>query len=160
MLTAPGSTSYKYDGLSNRISQDTLKYLLDVQPGLTVVLGDSDGNHFVHTVRGIHAQEDNLGNWEYMAQDGLGSVRGLVDDAAMVQSSMSYDPYGVPDTSIEGFAYTGEMRDSNGLQYHRNRYYDASKGVWPSLDRLEQTNRYAYVRGNPINRKDGTGLFD
>ena len=160
-LLSHGGISYAYDGAGNRISQDTLKYLLDVQPGLTVVLGDSDGNHFVHGIRGIHAQEDNLGNWEYMAQDGLGSVRGLVDDVAVVQSSMSYDPYGNPMGSYgTGYLYAGEQIDDTGLSYNRARYYSPDFGTWLSLDPLETPNRYAYVSGNPVMHTDPSGLFD
>jgi RHS repeat-associated protein len=73
---------------------------------------------------------------------------------------VSYSPYGVPDTSVDGFAYTGEMRDGNGLQYHRARYYSPNMANWTAMDRAEQRNRYAYVSGNTINRYDPTGLFD
>ena len=165
-LLSHGGISYAYDGAGNRISQDTLKYLLDVQPGLTVVLGDSDGNHFVHGVRGIHAVEDNAGNWEYMAQDGLGSVRSLVDDAAAVQSSMSYDPYGNPMGSYgAGFGFTGEQVDDNDLVFLRARYMNPNIGTFLSLDPFEgvqnrpmSLNGYSYVGGDAINRTDPSGL--
>ena len=49
MLTAPGSTSYKYDGLGNRIQQTVSSvvtdYLLDMQPGLVKVLKQDDGTN-------------------------------------------------------------------------------------------------------------------
>ncbi|NJL94998.1 MAG: RHS repeat-associated core domain-containing protein, partial [Anaerolineae bacterium] len=57
------------------------------------------------------------------------------------------------------FAFTGQPRDLNGLQYHRARYYDPELGVWLSEDPLELGNRYAYVDGNPVNRVDGSGLI-
>jgi RHS repeat-associated protein len=164
-LLSHGGINYAYDGAGNRIEQDNgtdvTQYLLDVQPSLVKVLaqtvvGSGNTERFVHGIRGIHAVDDGT-DWSFYAQDGLGSVRGLVDDAAVVQSSMSYDPYGVPDTSINGFAYTGEMRDSNGLQYHRARYYDPALGIWTTEDFLETPNRYGYVSGNPINRVDPSG---
>jgi len=165
-----GGLSYAYDGLGNRVSQDNgsvvTKYLLDTQPGLAVVLRESDStntNHFVHGLRGIHAQYDGSA-WEYMMQDGLGSVRGMTDSAASVQQSINYSEYGEPDTSLTGFAFTGEQRDSNGLQYHRARYYDPVLGVWMSLDSKEgkactpmSLNRYSWVQGNPINFGDVSG---
>ena len=166
MLTAPGSTSYVYDGSGNRIQQTVSSvitdYLLDTQPGLAVVLRQDDGtnvDHFVHTGRGIHAAYDGT-NWEYAIQDGLRSVRGWADSNADVNNPVSFDPYGEPDTSVDGFAFTGEMRDGNGLQYHRARYYKPGAGVWMAQDFLETANRYGYVRGNPSSRVDPTGLFD
>ena len=165
MLTAPGSTSYVYDGAGNRIQQTVSSvvtdYLLDVQPGLAVVLRQDDGtdvDHFVHSRRGIHAAYDGT-NWEYAVQDGLRSVRGWADSNADVNNPVSFDPYGEPDTSVDGFAFTGEMRDGNGLQYHRARYYKPGAGVWTAQDFLETANRYAYVSGNPVNLIDPTGLI-
>ncbi|MGB7340534.1 MAG: hypothetical protein WBC91_16670 [Phototrophicaceae bacterium] len=97
-LTDVGNHSYVYDGLSNRVQQTVnsvvTDYLNDVQPGLTKLLAQSTGanvDRFVHGVRGIHAVDDGT-DWNYYAQDGLGSVRAMVDDASVVQSSMSYDP--------------------------------------------------------------------
>ena len=40
----------------------------------------------------IYAVDDGT-NWNFYAQDGLGSVRAVVDDAAAVQTSMSFDPF-------------------------------------------------------------------
>ncbi len=164
-LASVGSTTYKYDGLSNRIQQNTVKYLLDIQPSLAVVLGDSDGNHYVHGVRGIHAQEDSSANWEYMMQDGLGSVRGIVDDTAVVQSSMSYDPYGNPMAAYgAGFWFTGEQTDANDLVYLRARYMNPNMGTFLSLDPFEgvqnrpmSLNGYSWVEGNVPNFTDPSG---
>src|SRR5215207_6968424 len=97
-------TTYTYDGLSNRISQaigttsPTLtQYLLDTQPALTYVLAATTGadtERYVHGPMGIHAQQDSAGAWDWMVQDGLGSVRGVVDNTLAVQESRMYDPYG------------------------------------------------------------------
>ena len=113
---------------------------------------------FVHAVRGIHAQHDGT-DWQDVIQDGLGSVRGLIDDRLEVDGTQSYDPYGVPDGSYgAGFGYAGEQIDSNGLSYNRARYYDPGNGLFTALDPLETPNRYAYVAGNPVNLVDPTGL--
>jgi len=76
--------NYSYDGMGNRIDQRYsedlpiyTKYLLDVQPGLTVVLSETTGTNvtrYVHSPMGIHAQKDGTGNWKWMVNDGLGSV--------------------------------------------------------------------------------------
>jgi RHS repeat-associated protein len=79
----------------------------------------------------------------------------------------TYTPYGVPDSSMTGFAFTGEQRDTNGLQYHRARYYNAGLGTWASLDPFEgihdrpmSLNGYAWVEGNVMNGIDPSGLID
>jgi hypothetical protein len=57
-----GGATYKYDGVGNRTHQNTTRYLLALQPGLSVVLNDSAGNKYVHGPRGIHAQKDAANN--------------------------------------------------------------------------------------------------
>ena len=171
-LLSVGNHSYVYDGLGNRVQQTVSSvvtdYLNDLQPGLTKLLKQDDGTnveHFVHAPRGIHAVDVNYGtDWNFYAQDGLGSVRSIVDDSAVVQSSMSFDPYGNPMASygagVGYFGFTGEQTDANGSVFLRARYYEPSKGTFIKRDPAETPNRYAYVSGNPVNRVDPTGLFD
>jgi RHS repeat-associated protein len=59
---------------------------------------------------------------------------------------------------MSDFGYTGELTDPNGLVYLRARYYNPSLGVFPSLDPLENGNRYVYVNGNVTNLTDLSGL--
>jgi RHS repeat-associated protein len=145
------------------VSSIVTDYLNDVQPGLVKLLRQDDGTnteHFVHALRGIHAVDDGT-DWNFYAQDGLGSVRAMVDNIAVVQSSMSFNPYGNPQGSYgDGYLYAGEQVGSNGLSYNRNRYYSPAFSTWLSLDPLETPNRYAYVSGNPINMVDPSGLQD
>jgi RHS repeat-associated protein len=154
-LLSMGGIAYAYDGVGNRVSQTgnsiVTEYLNDVQPGLAKVLSEAVGGdvtRFVHGPRGIQAIEDSAGLWLHSVQDGLGSVR---------DGALCYSPFGDSDAVIAGFAFTGEMRDANGLQYHRARYYAPELGVWPSLDPVENGNRYAYVTGNPVTRVDPSG---
>ena len=175
-LTAPGSTSYKYDGLGNRVQQTVSSvvtdYLLDTQPGLAVVLQQTTGanvERFVHGPRGIHAQQANSGNWFWPVQDGLGSVRGVTSNALAVQGMQHYAPYGTP-FGAQGslgmpFGFTGEQTDANDLVYLRARYLNPGMGGFASLDPFEGTaqrpmslNGYSWVEGNVINRVDASGL--
>jgi len=138
-------------------------YLLDVQPGLVKVLAATtpgDMTRFVHGPRGLHAQEDNAGNWTWPLPDGLGSVRSVIKNALDIDSLQTYAPYGEPlESGIFGtpFTFTGEMVDGNGLVYLRARYYDPGLGVFPSLDPVENLNRYQYVGANPANFTDPGG---
>jgi RHS repeat-associated protein len=165
-------TEYDYDGLGNRISQaigtsnpTVIQYLLDLQPGLPVMLAQMTGSNtdrFVHlTGHGILAQEDNVGTWTWPVADGLRSVRSVVDDTLNVDSVESYEPFGKPlDGGVFGspFMFTGEPLDANGLVYLRARYYVPELGAFPSLDPVENLNRYQYVAGNVVNHTDPSGL--
>jgi len=172
-----GGSSYAYDGAGNRISQtdgvDVTQYLLDLQPGLATVLQAtqaSDTTRYLHAPRGIHAQQDASDNWTWMLQDGLGSVRSVVDDSLSVLESRLYEPYGVPfgasGTSQTVYGFTGEPVDGNELVYLRARYYAPNLGVFMGLDPFEgmsqrpmSLNGYSWVEGNVINRVDRTGKW-
>ncbi len=179
-LTQVGNTTYTYDGLGNRISQSigtttpiVTQYLLDTQPGLTKVLAATTGtntDHYIHSVRGIHAMESHAGDWSYMAQDGLGSVRSEIDSLLKVSAAQNYAPYGEPFGGVGNFdtpfAFTGEQTDANGQLYLRARYYHPSLGVFNSRDPFEgitqrpmSLNGYSWVEGNPIMHTDPSGEF-
>jgi len=128
-----GGHTYAYDGLGNRVSQTVTsivtRYLLDMQPGLVQVISATSGSateNYIHTQRGIHATRNAANNWVYTVQDGLGSVRAEIAANADITARGAYEPYGVP-MNVEGiysqpFRFTGEMLDTNALQYHRARY--------------------------------------
>lgn len=150
------------------VSSIVTDYLNDLQPGLTKLLKQDDGTnveHFVHAQRGIHAVDDGT-DLNFYAQDGLGSVRAEVDNMAVVQSSMSYDPYGNPMGAYgAGFGFTGEQTDANGSVFLRARYYEPSMGVFNALDPLEgktctpmTLNGYSWVEGNPVTNIDPEGM--
>ncbi|MDX2138738.1 MAG: hypothetical protein SF123_11645 [Chloroflexota bacterium] len=97
-------TSQQYDGNGNRIRQsDTTgaqttitRYLLDMQPGLAVVLAAATGastDRYLHAARGIHAQHLHGGAWQHPLQDGLGSVRSVVDSNVATLNQVNYSTY-------------------------------------------------------------------
>ncbi len=121
---------------------------------------------YIHGPRGLHAKQAANGDWTYALDDFLGSVRAWVDDDQQIVQMHSYDPYGHPTTPMTGFAFTGEPRDANGLQYHRARYYNPTLAGWLSLDPVQgdmghpmSLNGYLYVNGNPVMNIDPTGMF-
>ena len=138
-----------------------------------MVLSETQGanvTRYVHSPRGIHAQEDASGNWAWMMQDGLGSVRSVVDDSLGVLWTGSPAPFGVyfneVGTQQSPYLFTGEYTDPiTELIHLRARDYSPVLGVFPSLDPVEgitklpmSLNRYAYVMNNPINAVDPSGM--
>ena len=175
MLSA-GGTNYGYEGMGNRIKQtvgaNVTQYLLDLQPGLAVVLSQTTGvntDRYVHAPRGIHAQKDAGNNWEWMLQDGLGSVCGVADNGSGMLWSGSYDPFGngfsATGTSQTSFGFTGEQYDvTTDLLYLRARHYKPGLGQFTALDPFEGTaqrvmslNGYSWVEGNVSNAVDPSG---
>ena len=168
-LLSMGGISYVYNGDGNRVQQDALRYILDLQPGLAQVMGDSDGNRFIHAPRGIHAMQNPSGAWSYASQDSLSSVPQEVDAVGRVLASGDYQPFGVLE-NVQGtfglpFKFTGEEADFNELVHLRNRYLNPVLGVFPSLDPFEgvinrpmSLNGYMYVEGNTPNATDASGF--
>jgi RHS repeat-associated protein len=178
-LRSYNGVSYEYNGLGQRVkstaSSIATEYLLNVQPGLYQVIAATKTNNgatdrFIHGPRGIQGQYDNSGNWEYMVQDGLGSIRTVVGASLNVLESRLYSPYGEPfgttGTNQTPFEFTGEPKDANGLLHLRARYYNPALGVFLNLDPLEESlvnewisNRYNYVHGNVTTLTDPFGLL-
>ena len=105
--------------------------------------------------------------------DRLGSVRALVSAAAPTirLAGYSYYPYGQERqvTSGDQYKFATYFRESNGLDYADQRYYHSEWGRFLTPDPYqasagpedpESWNRYSYVRNDPINRADPSGLDD
>ena len=99
-------------------------------------------------------------------QDGLGSVTDLTDSTGATAKSYAYDAYGnileSPGTVEQAYSYTGrEFDPESGLYHYRARAYDSTVGRFTQKDPLGiggGVNLYVYVKGNPSNRKDPSGL--
>ncbi|MEO8609542.1 MAG: RHS repeat-associated core domain-containing protein [Chloroflexota bacterium] len=168
--------NYAYDGVNNRVqtteNSNVTKYLLDLQPGLAMVLAQQTGSFTQRNVfgpRGIHARKGNVG-WNWSLLDGLGSVRREVNGSLTVDSIQDYDPYGVTitggvaDSMPVIYNFAGEPRDNHNLLYLRARYFNPTIGVFTALDPFEgawddpmSLNGYNYVHGNPVNWTDPSG---
>jgi RHS repeat-associated protein len=168
-LLSMGGATYAYDGAGRRVSQtvggNTTKYLLDVGMSLWETLVETTGantTRYVHSMEGLLAQQRPDSSWQWMMNDGLGSLRGVLNSSLSPQESRMYAPFGdatqLSGTSQLSYGFTGEPTDGNGLVYLRGRYYHPSIGQFISLDPLETANRYGYVGGNVVNRVDPSGL--
>ncbi|RME58489.1 RHS repeat-associated core domain-containing protein [Candidatus Parcubacteria bacterium] len=105
--------------------------------------------------------ENNAGETRYLLGDGLGSIRQAVDDNAKVVAFQEFDPYGNPVAGDGGnpYGFTGEWWENDvGLLHLRARWYLPSTGTFLSVDPVESEPPYQYVRGNPVNRVDPSGL--
>ena len=85
-----------------------------------------------------------------------------------MQDQITYDGFGnvLAETNPsfgDRYKFTAREFDSaTGLQYNRARYYDPAIGRWTSQDPLGfdagDTNLYRYVRNDPLQRGDSSGL--
>jgi RHS repeat-associated protein len=99
--------------------------------------------------------------------DHLGSVRLVVDSATgVVHQIAQHDAFGrrsASGASSHPFGFAGGLYDvQTGLVRFGAREYEAETGRWLSKDPIGfgggDTNLYAYVRGDPINLLDPSGL--
>jgi len=111
------------------------------------------------------------GTAHYYFSDHLGSTSTITDPTGtVVQERCYYFPYGGT-TSCTGsdpnhYKFTGKERDTeSGNDYFGARYYTSNIGRFMSPDPLRGTladpqtlNMYAYVRNNPTNLTDPTGM--
>jgi RHS repeat-associated protein len=99
----------------------------------------------------------------------IGSVYVLTDATGAVVELYDYDAYGIPLTTPTGvtnpFRYVGQLgyyRDpDHSLMLLGARYYDPTLGRFISQDPIGYEggmNLYGYVRGNPVNAADPSGL--
>lgn len=102
--------------------------------------------------------------------DSLGSVRVVADtQSGAVAQRIDYDPFGnvVQDTSpgFQPFGFAGGLYDPDtGLVRFGVRDYDPETGRWTAKEPLifhgGDTNLYAYVSNDPVNRADPSGLSE
>nr|MBA3753765.1 RHS repeat-associated core domain-containing protein [Nitrospira sp.] len=109
--------------------------------------------------------EDVSGTTRWFIGDHQGSVRKVLNDDGTQVDSLDYDAFG-KQTTGSGSAtsprhrYTGQMFDTeNDLAYFGHRFYDPKLGRFLNQDPArEGSNWYTYVRNNPVNATDPSGL--
>jgi RHS repeat-associated protein len=165
--TSDGGGVFTYDPLGRRssltVSGATTPYLYDGFNPATV------GGNQILAGQGLddfYAQTSSGSTTSYLS-DALGSTVALTDTSGAVTGSYTYGAYGASSqsgTANTSFQYTGRENDgATNLDYYRERYYSPSLNRFVSQDPLglgSGMNVYAYVRGNPVSRKDPMGLLD
>jgi RHS repeat-associated protein len=110
----------------------------------------------------------NAGTYDY-TYDGNGNVMTLVNAAnGSVAGQWEYDPFGNPQRATgllagsNPFLFSTKFYDvETGLFCYGYRYYDASSGMWPNRDLIEEeggVNLYGFVNNNTIYNIDRLGL--
>ncbi len=102
----------------------------------------------------------------YYTRDHLNSIRELDDSSGTAQATYNYDLYGqtikLSGSLASDFQYAGYYQHaSSGLHVTSNRLMNSSIARWINRDPIAENggiNLYAYVRNNPANNTDPSGL--
>lgn len=173
--------SYTYDALGRRTKKDAGGAVTQYYYQGPQVLEEQDGssNTLRQYVYGLGIDEvlelkTAGGDSYYYHEDALGSIVALTDADGSVVERYEYTEYG--ETTIynisgsiiassqfsNSYGYTGRRLDNeSGLYYYRMRYYSAERGRFLQRDPLgyiDGMGLYAYVKNNPVNWVDFSGL--
>jgi len=116
------------------------------------------------------ARRDSSNNVNYYFADHLGTARVVANSVGTILDDSDFYPFGgerpVFSSSGNTYKFTGKERDAeSGLDNFEARYNSSSIGRFTSPDPFgghqedpQTLNKYAYVRNNPLNLTDPTGL--
>jgi RHS repeat-associated protein len=169
---------YLVDAQSRRIAKMVNGVLVQgfLYQGQLAPVAELDGSgaivsRFVYATRPTVPDYIVRGSTTYrVVTDHLGSVRLVVDVATgSVVQQIDYDEYGRvrqnTNPEFQPFGYAGGLHDeATGLDRFGARDYESESGRWTTKDplgfRSAVVNLYTYVRGDPIERSDPSGLAD
>jgi RHS repeat-associated protein len=169
-------TEYLLDGEGRRLGKKRNGALINgfLYDGRLRPIAELDGAGavvatFVYALHSNVPEYMNKGGVDYrIVTDTLGSPRLVLrsSDGSIMQR-MDYDEFGniVLDTNpgFQPYGFAGGLWDADtGLVHFGAREYDPAEGRWTTTDPIRfqggGTNLYVYVRNDPVNREDPTGL--
>ena len=179
-VDGPVDAAFSYDGFGRRTSTQfgggpATAFLYD---GLDIArerLTNASGTTTAHFMTGagldthIYREQsgpDGVKNRTFLT-DVLGSPIALADDAGILKTETSYEPFGRAATTGEDppsvVGFTGRESDATGLNLYRARYQSPTFGRFISEDPIGfaggDVNLYAYVGSSPVNYTDPLGLY-
>jgi RHS repeat-associated protein len=177
-VTLPDATAITYvvDGRGRRVGKQVngtlvqgFLYADSLRPAVELDGSGAVVSRFAYAGKSVPAFMIRNGRTFRLITDQVGSVRLVVDTATgTIIQRMDYDSFGnvLHDTNpgFQPFGFAGGLYDrETGLMHFGLRDYDPSTGHWTTADPLRfgagETNLYAYVLNDPINRIDPSGLW-
>ena len=172
LKSATGGVTLHYDGAGRLAEYNTnvsTRFVYD-GPNLIAEVDNPAGAVLRRYVHGPGTDEPlvwyegpGTSDRRFLHADERGSIVAVSNGSGAATAINAYDEYGIPGANNLGrFQYTGQTWFPElALYNYKARFYDPALGRFLQPDPVgydDGMNMYAYVGGDPVNRRDPTGL--